>query len=67
MPLYVKVQVTEPTASKFQVNLSSETFRSAEKTHMKCELPAAHPKDLTEFFVPEHVLECSVKRAKFEE
>lgn len=50
-----------------QVNLSSETFRSAEKTHMKCELPAAHPKDLTEFFVPEHVLECSVKRAKFEE
>ncbi|VDL73302.1 unnamed protein product [Nippostrongylus brasiliensis] len=51
-----------------QVNLSSDTFRCAQSTHMKCELPqSAQPKDITDFFSHENIQECSSKRARLEE
>ncbi|KAK5964804.1 SWI:SNF matrix associated [Trichostrongylus colubriformis] len=52
-----------------QVNLSSDTFRSAEKTHLKCELHDAqpHPKEITDFFSTENVHQSNPKRAKIDE
>ncbi|KAK6047424.1 helicase protein [Cooperia oncophora] len=49
-----------------QVNLSNDTFRSAERTHLKCETHApVKPKDITDFFA--HDLEDNPKRAKIDE
>ncbi|VDM73296.1 unnamed protein product [Strongylus vulgaris] len=49
-----------------QVNLSNDTFRTAESSHLKCESHGSHPKDITDFFNHEDP-ECSAKRARLDD
>ncbi|KHJ76266.1 hypothetical protein OESDEN_07219 [Oesophagostomum dentatum] len=45
-----------------QVNLSNDTFRDAEKSHLRCESHTNHPKEITDFFGAEN----SAKRARMD-